>query len=655
MSCNDLKKLIKEANEAYREGNPIMSDAEYDHLEFELKRLSPDDEWFKKGVNDSKPKDREMELPYPMMSLNKVKNHDDLMLWIRKYTNATFIITPKYDGLSVGLKGDVAWTRGNGVIGQNCSQHVDRIYIKPQMENDEVVRGEIIIDNADWGKFKKINENAKSPRNSATGLINGDFDVKRNEEYGLLRIMPYEIQGSILDKEEQLKKLLNQNYVKVTNIQRMDEEYLLSLFIAWKRLYPIDGLVIDVNEDKYRHSVEANGNPSYAIAYKHPNFSEVGYGVIDRVERNVNRRGYVTPVLWLKEPISLSGADIQRVSAINMRYIFDWGLFPNETVTIIRSGEVIPKIIGVGDTLIPFRESFKTMKEYEEVYKCEVSERQNKIMTSEDVMALQLCPVCGAPLEKLYVDGDWCEMVCNNVFCDGRKYANIIKFFELCGVDGFGEKSFEQLMECGLIGESFFNAFNIEYANLLELEGWGELNSKKFLVEMNRIKNDLPFAKFLHATGWFADLGEKTLQKIIDAGLCWLRMDGSWRVDGLYEELLMVEGVQDITARKFVDGVNLYNENLELISVNKFNFKYIETPKNDGPLDGMVICATGFRDQEMFKKIKELGGLVGDGVTKSTTCLIVKDLSSSSSKLKKAEKMGIEILDIDGFKTKYFE
>ena len=655
MDINEIKEVLKTANNAYRDGNPIMSDMEYDALENSLREINPNDDWFKRGVNDEKPKSREYVLPYPMMSLDKVKKVDDIIAWAKKFpVGTTFIVTPKYDGLSVGMENEVAWTRGDGSVGQNCSEHVSSIYLKPE-NIDYIIRGEIIIDNNDWKTFKKINENAKSQRNSATGLINGDYDISRKKEYGLLRVMPYEIMDVVMDKDEQLKELGNQNFVKITNPIRFTEEYLLQLFISWKKLFPIDGLVIDVNEMEYRKGVEANGNPSYSIAYKHSSFSEVGYGVIDRIERNVNRQGVITPVVWLKEPINLSGADIQRVSAINMRYVYEWGLFPGEVVTIIRSGEVIPKIIGVGDSMIPFREEFNNIRDYENAYNAAVKERSEVLGDYIIDEYLELCPICGSKLVKDIdsTTGMWHEMVCKNPRCEGVQYASISKFFDICGVDGFGEKTFEQLMDCGLIEHSFFDAFNIRYEDLLELEGWGDLNSKKFIVEMNRIKSELPFARFLHATGWFSDLGEKTLQKLIDNHLFPSRMDGSVRVDGLFERLLDVDGVQEITAKKYIDGLELFNENLDKIQYNTFNFVYISTPVNEGPLQDMVICATGFRDRELFTKIEELGGVVGDGVTKTTTCLIVKDLSSTSSKVKKAEKMGIEILDINGFKEKY--
>lgn len=647
-NINNIREELKVANDAYREGTPIMSDVEYDALEQKLRDMNPDDEWFKKGVNDEKPKSREMKLPYPMMSLDKIKNYDDLITWMKKFPYATFIITPKYDGLSVGMSTDKSWTRGDGTTGQDCTEHVSAIYLKPSISENMIVRGEIIIDNVDWKKFKEINEGAKSQRNSATGLINGDFDNGRKGEYALLRVMPYEIQGSTTSKEEQLMALMNQNYEKITNPYYLTEEKLLNMFIQWKRLYPIDGLVIDVNEDVHRHSVEANGNPSYSVAYKHPSFSEVGYGVIDRIERSVNREGVVTPVLILKEPINLAGADIQRVSGINMRYVHDWMLYPGEMVTVIRSGEVIPKVIGVGGKMIPFREEYKTVKEYEDAYAVALQERKSCVtmlmVDNYEVNSLDECPICGHELQPVYgPDGDWCEMACVNDECKGRRLSSLVKFFEIAGIDGFGEKTFTQLFECGLV-ENYFEVFGLQYDDLIGLDGWADVSVNNFLSELNKVKTELPFARFLHATGWFSDLGEKTLQKIIDAR----GMDGC-----AMDYLLTIEGVKEITAQKFIDGYEkliFWNELVE-----DFKFSYVTTPVSEGPLNGMVVCATGFRNQEMFSKIEELGGIVGDGVTKATTCLIVKDLSSNSSKMKKAEKMGIEIMDIDGFTEKYLK
>ena len=99
----------------------------------------------------------------------------------------------------------------------------------------------------------------------------------------------------------QLKYLGSKEYELITDIKEITEEKLLNLFLKLgKKKYPIDGLVIDVNEPEYRTGTEANGNPSYTIAYKSPSFSEVGEGIIQDVELNINRHGIITPVVILE-------------------------------------------------------------------------------------------------------------------------------------------------------------------------------------------------------------------------------------------------------------------------------------------------------------------------------------------------------------------
>ena len=363
-NVNTIRTRLFEANNSYREGRPFLTDAEFDALEENLRMLNPEDEWFKSGVNDLTPKKRKVRLPYPMMSLDKVKTINAFAAWAQKFPNATYVITPKFDGLSVGRDGDTSWTRGDGTIGQDCTKQLMYVNCPYNSKRHTVVRGEIIFDNQNWSKFKELHPEASSSRNSATGLINADFDVNRIEEYKLLRVMPYELVGSQASKIMQLLYLGSEEYEWIRNIKDITEDKLLNLFLKWKTQYPIDGLVIDINEPEYRTGTEANGNPSYTIAYKSPSFSEVGEGIIQDIELNINRNGIITPVVILKEPISLSGAMVSRVSAINMNYVTLWGIVPGEKVQIIRSGEVIPKIIGIGSVTIPFRENYNKVGDY---------------------------------------------------------------------------------------------------------------------------------------------------------------------------------------------------------------------------------------------------------------------------------------------------
>ena len=646
----NLVDKLHDANRAYRDGSPYLSDAEFDILEEQLRIIDPNNDWFKRGVNDATPKKRKVKLPHPMMSLDKVKTIDNLLAWVNKFTDTKFVITPKFDGLSVGLNGNVSWTRGDGIIGQDCTKqlmHTNKPHSANITENS-VIRGEIIFTNANWELFKKEHPEAVSSRNSATGLINGDFDANRISDYSLLSIMPYEIIGSDMPKDCQLNYLGTDIYETVQASQ-LNDEFLLNLYVKWKNLYPIDGLVIDVNNPIHRTGTEANGNPSYTIAYKSPKFSETGTGIIKEIELNVNRYGIVTPVVILEEPIFLSGAMISRVSAINMNYVTLWGLVPGEKVTIVRSGEVIPKIIGVGSTFIPFRETYNKVGDYLIDYNTNCAQRlfEMKKMNVTIPDSLRICPHCSSKLEELInEDGDWCEMYCPNEHCDGRLMESAIKFFTIAQIDGFGDKKITQIASRCLITSypMYFDILNVDVDFLLRLDGWAETSAKAFVNECNKIKTTLPFARFLHATGWFGELGEKTLQKILDA-------DG-W--DMSIEELINIEGIQTKTATTFLKGKELCNK-YEWVFKPMFNFAYIKTSDvvNDGKLSGLNVCMTGFRDKMLANQISELGGNVLDSLTKNVNCLITKDKNSTSSKITKAQKMGIEVLDIQEFKTKY--
>jgi DNA ligase (NAD+) len=655
MTIIDIKKTLIEANNAYREGKPFMHDAQFDALEEKLRILDPNNEWFTKGVNDATPKKRKLHLPYPMMSLDKVKTLDALKSWMQKFPNAKFVITPKYDGLSVGREGDMSWTRGDGRIGQDCTKQLMHVQTSYDAKSRTMIRGEIIFDNANWAKFKERHPEATSSRNSATGLINGDFDANRIEDYNFLRVMPYELLGSQEPKAMQLKLLGSDVFEFITDTTQVTEEYLLELFLKWKKEYPIDGLVIDVNETKYRTGTEANGNPSYSIAYKSPSFSEMGTGIIKDIERSVNRNGIVTPVIVLEEPIFLSGAWINRISAINMRYVFDWALYPGEQITVIRSGEVIPKIIAVGNTSIPFKEMFNKTKDYDFAYAEAIKKRKEEItvLNNEFITSLSFCPSCGKFLDTDTPDDDWHELVCPGFSCRAVELDGVVKFFTIAQIDGFGEKKIEQIYDyiTSKPGNdsnfcTFFSVLNIKREELLSLEGWAETSVDNFLNEINKIKTTLPFARFLHATGWFGELGEKTLQKILDA-------DG-WSAS--LDILTQIEGVQEKTAKVFLNGIRIYDgfNDFNAFS-NAFKFAYIKTSDmvKEGKLSGVNVCMTGFRDKFLVSQISDLGGNVLDSVTKNVNCVITKDKNSTSSKITKAKKMGIEILNIEEFKDIY--
>jgi NAD-dependent DNA ligase len=178
---------------------------------------------------------------------------------------------------------------------------------------------------------------------------------------------------------------------------------------------------------------------------------------------------------------------------------------------------------------------------------------------------------------------------------------------------------------------------------LISLDGWAETSVDKFINETKRIKNSLSYAQFLHATGWFGELGEKTLQKIID--------NDGWNLG--VQDLIQIDGVQEKIASMFIKGKCTYYmyENF----LKEFSFVYEKSIilNKEGKLSGFHICMTGFRDKDLSQQIQELGGNVSDNINKQTNCLITKDKNSTSSKILKAQKLGITIYNIDEFKNEY--
>ena len=677
-SIKEIVNRLQEANAAYREGKPIMADREYDELEHQLKRLDPENDWFNRGVNDETPKTRKVKLPFQMMSLDKVKSGKELKSWLSKYPDeSSFVITPKFDGMTMGVRHSgscekrKAYSRGDGIIGQDCTSHFQElgwIGCPTKATEGKFVRGEVLMTWDNFEKFKVLVPEAKNPRNSTTGLINGDFDPAKVEMYKCLSYFPYQIceDEGLVDKLDQLwninvpssHDIPEQSFINyITPYLSAVKEYLMSLddvqlenflqehFATFQKAFPCDGLVIDVNEAQYRHGINANGNPSYTIAYKHPSFSESCETIITRVEMNVNRDGIVTPVLHIV-PVFISGAEISKVNGINMKYLDDWGLYPGTRVKVVRSGDVIPKIVAVEGLSIPFREDFESQAGYDAAYGFQVNNRKKSCNIIKPHY-LSFCPCCGTMLSTS--ENDNVNMVCKNVYCSEKIVQQTIKAFEILGLQEFGEETFRQLHKEKKI-ESWTDVFYLTSADLEGLSGWGEKSISKFLEEVKKVKC-VPFARLAHATGWFGGLGEKTIQLIVDhISEQGLDIRG-WSVN----DLCKIPGIAEKSAFQFCEGYSRYSKDVHFGQM-PVKVEYWATPKReikDDKLLGMKVCMTGFRDENLKGQIEERGGKVTDNVSKDTTCLLCKDKSSNSGKVKKAQQLGIEILTRQEFIEKH--
>lgn len=638
----ELEKYIIHLNTAYREGRPEVTDWEYDEFIERLKTQQPNSELLKKAIIEKTKESRKITLPFSMMSLEKEKMFENVITWANKIkkefgekdSDPLLVITPKLDGISLLNDKGVFMTRGDGFIGQNCTEHCKFI------ESSSLpIKGELVIINKIW-ETQEVFRKYKHPRNTVSGWINGDYDS--NIPYNYMTFFAYDILNDNCSKIEKLVYLndncnvANMLYTTLT-LSELTHNKLKLIFEHWKKSLPIDGLVIEFNDVKYRIGTHPNGNPKYMLAYKHPSFSEIAKTKITKVNLAVNRYGVITPNIEF-EPVNISGAKLSAVNGVNMSYIYDWGLFPGEEIEVVRSGEVIPKIISVGGINIPFIDDFVSSKEYELAYSNAQFKRErddNFInITSRFADENIHCPYCET---TLVWDENYTNQICINENCSERRFQQIVDFFKIFEVENIAEGTLRSLYEKGF--NSVKKILDITEEELLQIDGFAEKSSRDFVSAMKVLKEKGgPLAKHMHALGYFPNLGEKTLQLIIDS-----REDGDVFSKA---ELLKVNGIGEKTAEIFLNGLPYFLNRGRLgIFVT-----YTETPKREkkeGIFSGNILCFTGCRPtDELREKLENAGAEISENFTSRVTHLVTKDLNSTSSKIEKARKSGITICSL---------
>ena len=630
----ELEEKIVEANRLYREGNPVMSDKEYDSMKESLEKYFPDSDILKKSIVEESVKgDRMEKLPYPMFSLEKVKTVDEIVRWTKDVwglsSNDRIVITPKYDGISllVDETTNDCWTRGDGTEGQNSRDHYRYVnHGNPMNKKGCFTFGEAIIP---IGMFLKNVKplGYKSARNAVAGAFNADdFNA---QVLGNTAYVRYGIMDSDRDKSMQLAELYNDydpyaTQYWVTSAGVFDDEktaltYLNDLFKSIKN-FKCDGLVIEVDNKKKRDGLGRlpNGNPRYAIAYKNPDWQERYTTKVQKIEWSISKDGKSKPVIVF-DPVEFDGATVSRCTGYNAKYITDNHISPNAYIVVSRSGDVIPKHLKtVGYSVELFREM------------CD---------------GMMICPSCGEPLRW---DANLTDLVCVNPNCDEKAVKQLVYFFATLGTEEMQEATVRKLYKGGLL--SVENIVNATEKELEKIEGIGKSLSKKLRKQFDSYVDDgVPFARILTAYNVFGGvIGEKTCQMIFNS----LSKD---QIDYMFEngevplkDLLSIDGIAETTAKAFNDGLKLF---FYLCSGTPVSISFIqeETVENDNPES---VCFTGFRNKQWEERLVKEGHKVVSGVSKNTTILVTKDKESSSSKVKKAKDLNIPILTPEEFEIK---
>ena len=644
----------------YLQDAPVVDDATYDAALRELRELEAADPSL---VRPDSPTQRigggvsggfsEVRHLLPMLSLANARDDDELLAWdqrLQKLLEAAghegepaFVVEPKIDGLALSLVYrdgllERAVTRGDGEAGEDVTANVRTIRAVPLSIDDPnppaliEVRGECYIP---LEAFKRLNEERldaglpvyMNPRNTAAGSLR-QLDPAITAERPLA-FWSYAI-GALEGIEfhshhEALQWLAARGFPVNPRIKTMTGiEAVREACHAIERErealgYDIDGAVVKVDSLALQATLGSVGrDPRWAIAFKFPPTTRTTK--LLGIEINVGRTGALNPFAEL-EPVEVGGVVVRHATLHNEEDINRKDIRVGDTVIVQRAGDVIPQVIG------PVLED-RTGNE--QVFKMPAD-----------------CPACGEPVVKNEEDA---KHFCVNPRCPSRDVEGIKHFISRSAmdIDGVGEKLVDRLYELELVRRAS-DLYALTVDDLLPLEGFQETSANNTIAAIAASKAR-PFGNVLFGLG-IPHVGLVTAQAIARAFGSMDRL-----LEAGAEEIAEVEGVGPIIAEAVAGWCADPERQAEVAALQAagvtLELAADELPVEDGPLSGKTIVVTGtlegFSRDEAKDAIERLGGKTTDSVSKKTSYVVVG--ASPGSKVAKAEKAGVPILDEAGFR-----
>lgn len=563
-----------------------------------------------------------------LYSLDNVFNTEELKDWILKLgipSETKMTYSYKFDGLSLNLlyrdgKLVSALTRGDGVTGEDVTGNaifVKNVRKEIPYKGEIEIRGEVIMPNS---KFEEINKFRTSlgekllsnPRNAASGSLR-QKDPSITKERGLV-FYPWGI-GKC---EEAVYKINNYSLYRILElIYTWMEIEDFNFFEGIESKIPtdkidtiiksrdsldimIDGLVCFVDDIKIQNALGYTiKSPKFGIALKFPAIERETQLI--GITWQIGRTGVLTPVAEIT-PVDIDGVKVSRCTLHNHSEIERLGLKLGDHIRIIRSGDVIPKIL-----------SFNI-------------EKRNG--SESDIVVPKNCPCCSFPLFKHGV-----LLKCTNPICKERVINSLIHFTsrECMDMKGLGESTIEILVKTNKV-KTIPDFFKLTEEDFMSLEGFSE---KKTRIALDSIKStfECDLWRLIHGLG--IDLIGKSASKKIEEnfGLEFINKETS--------DFEKIEGFGQEASRSLYNFIISNKTMIEsLLEIIKPKIK----PKVEGRLNGRIICITGNFNKprnDLIKEIESLGGTYTNSVSKTTTDLLVGD--NAGSKLDKAKNLGIKI------------
>ena len=652
------EKLDKAAKAYYQEDREIMSNLEYDRLYDELAALEQEtgtvlanSPTIRVGYESLEQLPKEAH-ESPMLSLDKTKDREVLREFIGSHKT---LLSWKLDGLTIVLtyeKGELAKavTRGNGVIGEvitNNARVFKNIPLRIPYKGRLVLRGEAIITYSD---FERINESIedvdakyKNPRNLCSGSVrqlNNEITAKRNVRFyafslvstqpmpdagGTVQIVSPADSAQTVDfhnsREEQFVWLKKQGFdvveYRVVTGETLDDamEYFSTAVAA--NDFPSDGLVALYDDIAYGESLGTTAKfPRNAFAFKWAD--EMRETHLLEIEWSPSRTGLINPVA-IFEPVELEGTTVSRASVHNVSILKELKLGIGDTIKVYKANMIIPQIA-------------------------------ENLTKSGNLTIPDKCPVCGQEA-RIRCENEVESLYCMNPGCAAKKIKAFTLFTsrDAMNIDGLSEATLEKFIGKGFIHD-FGDIFEIakHRDEIVTMEGFGEKSFENLMTSLEKAK-DTTLARVIYILG-IANIGlsnAKVICRYFDDDLEKIRQANE-------EEVSSIEGIGPVIAKSLVDYFRIEENNRKLDHLMSHLRLHREESSGEQVFAGLTFVITGsvehFANRSEVKSyIEARGGKVTGSVTKKTNYLINNDTTSSSAKNKKARELEIPILSEEDF------
>lgn len=610
----ELEKLIIRHKSLYYSGRPEVSDAEYDSLELELKKLDNTNSVLNL-VGTVVSNLEKVKHDQKMLSLDKVYSVDELMKWVE---TEEVVSTFKVDGVSCSLIYEnghlvMAKTRGDGSFGENITDKVRWIEELPKSISHTQkieVRGELYTTEEHFFQLSEEMvsrglEKPTSQRNIVAGFMG------RKESIDLCRyinFMGFDVLGlDEIKTEIEKEKILKDEGFNTPKVVLHKKQATIEEAIDGARQfmsegdYQIDGLVFTYNDILKQNELgNTSHHPRFKMAFKFMGESK-NTKIID-ITWQVSRNGILTPVAEV-DPVELSGAMIGRVTLHNYGMVRQYDLKSEDEIEIIRSGEVIPKFLSVVKS------------------------------SNKSLLIPKKCPSCQS--ETIIKD---IRLYCINEECPGKNKESILNFIVKIGIEDLSGRRLDELIAARLV-KNISDLYRLSVNDFLGLDKVKEKLAEKLYDNIQKTKKP-DLITFLSSLGISGGAYNKC-EKVVHAGY-----DSLQKIMSITEENLMsIDGFAEKSAQEFAKSLREKRELVgELLSLG-FEIKIEE--KKESKVTDKKICITGALSEKrsvIEEKIREFGGVVVGSVSKNTDYLLTNETDPASSKYKKALELKIQII-----------